>query len=197
MSAEPTGSDAAGSTLVRPPELIDLGRIQLARMRAADGPAMAAATRANMAHLSPHIRWGTPEGTSLEFQQERCDQAELGWQDGSLYAWAIREQPDGPIIGACGLHNRVGPGATEVGYWLDARHTGRGLITDAVRAITEIGLTLPGIERVELHTDETNSASSAVARRLGYLLEETRDAEPWGAEDSGRLQIWVTYPSPR
>lgn len=188
MSAE---SHDFGALSVRPPELIDLGGIQLYRFRSADGPAMAAATRANVDHLRPRIRWGTIEGTSVEFQQERADQAEAGWLDGSLFAWALREHPDGPIIGGCGLHNRVGSGALEIGYWLDAGHTGRGLMTAAVAAITEIGLTLPGVTRIELHIDEANAASSAVARRLGYRLAETRDAEPWGAEDSGRLQIWV------
>lgn len=187
MSAEPPST----ALTARPPELIDLGVVQLYRVRSADGPAMAAATRANVTHLGRHIRWGTIEGTSLEFQQERCDQAESGWLDGSLFAWAMREQPGGPIIGGCGLHNRVGAGALEIGYWLDAGHTGRGLITSAVRALTEVGLALPGVERLELHIDETNLPSSGVAQRSGYRLTETRDAEPWGAEDSGCLQIWV------
>lgn len=189
MSAEQHDFGELGG--VRPPELIDLGQIQLYRVRSADGPAMAAATRANVEHLRPRIRWGTIEGTSMEVQQARADQAESGWLDGSLFAWALREQPGGPIIGGCGLHNRVGDGALEIGYWLDAGHTGRGLMTAAVAAITEVGLALPGVTRTELHIDAANAASSAVARRLGYRLTETRDAEPWGAEDSGRLQIWV------
>lgn len=190
MSAEPGGSEPV-PLIALPPELIDLGRVQLYRIRSTDGPAMAAATRANVEHLRPRIRWGTIEGTSLEFQQDRADQAENGWRHGSLYAWAIREEPGGPIIGACGLHNRVGAGALEIGYWLDAGHTGRGLITEAVAALTKIGLALPGVERIELHIDETNLPSSAVAKRLGYRLEDTHDAEPWGADDSGRLQVWV------
>lgn len=192
MSAEAGGSGPSGGAPAGPPELIDLGRVRLHRVRSGDGPAMAAATRANVDHLGPRIRWGTIEGTSLEFQQDRCDQAERGWLDGSLFAWAIREEPGGPIIGGCGLHNRVGAGALEIGYWLDAGHTGRGLITDAVRELTAIALAMPGIARVELHIDEANPASSAVARRLGYRLDEVRDAEPWGAADSGRLQIWAT-----
>lgn len=180
-----------GGPNVRPPELIDLGRVQLYRFRSADGPAMAAATRANVEHLRPRIRWGTIEGTSLAAQQARADQAEAGWADGSLFAWVLREQPGGPIIGGCGLHNRVGTGALEIGYWLDAGHTGHGLMTTCVDALTAIGLALAGVTRIELHIDQANLASSAVAKRLGYRLAESRDAEPWGAEDSGRLQIWV------
>lgn len=192
MSAESGASDDAAFGGVRPPELIDLGTVQLYRVRSQDGPAMASATRANQAHIGRHIRWGTIEGTSLEHQQERCDQAEQGWQDGSLLAWAMREQADGPIIGTFSLHARVGPGSLEIGYWLDAEHGGRGLATAGARALTEAALALPGIVRVEVHTDEANLASAAIPRRLGYRLAETRDAEPWGAEDSGRVQIWVT-----
>jgi Acetyltransferases, including N-acetylases of ribosomal proteins len=191
MSADSEPVSDGRPQRLRPPELIDLDRIQLYRIRSADGPAMAAATRANVEHLAPRIRWGTIEGTTLEAQQLRCDQAERGWLDGSLYAWALREHPGGPIIGGCGLHNRVGPGALEIGYWLDEAHTGRGLITAAVERLTAIGLGLPGVNRIELHIDQANQPSSAVARRLGYRLEEVRDAEPWGAADSGRLQIWV------
>ncbi|WP_019229166.1 GNAT family N-acetyltransferase, partial [Sedimentibacter sp. B4] len=66
------------------------------------------------------------------------------------------------------LHRRVGPDGLEIGYWLDAAHTGVGLATEAVGGLTAVALALPEVERVEIHTDEGNARSAAVPRRLGY-----------------------------
>lgn len=175
-----------------PPETIELGDAVLCRVRATDGPAFAAAVTANIEHLRPWIRWGNAEGASLAVQQERCEGAEREWDEGTAYIYSLRERPDGSVIGALGLHRRIGADAIELGYWLDAGHTGRGLVTAAARSLTAAALALPGVTRVEIHTDEANLASSAVARRLGYHLERVQDAEPWGEADTGRLEIWVT-----
>ncbi len=175
-----------------PPERIDLGDAVLTRLRGGDARSMAAAVAANLAHLRPWIGWGTEEGATLAFQERRCAEAEHLWDAGSDYIYTLREQPDGPVIGGMGLHRRVGPDAIEIGYWLDAGHTGRGLATRGAQALTGHALALPGMRRVEIHTDEQNLASAAVPARLGYRLVGVEDAEPFGEASSGRLQIWVT-----
>ena len=175
-----------------PPETIDLGDAVLCRVRADDGPAFAAAVSANIEHLRPWIRWGNAEGGSLAVQQARCAGAEREWDEGNAYIYSLRERPGGPVIGALGLHRRVGADAIELGYWLDAGHTGRGLVTAAAKALTDEALALPDVSRVEIRTDEANLASSAVASRLDYRLVRVEDAEPWGEADTGRLQVWVT-----
>jgi ribosomal-protein-serine acetyltransferase len=63
---------------------------------------------------------------------------------------------------------RIGPGGLEIGYWLHAASTGRGLATAAVAALVGQAFALPDIERVEIVHDQANIASGAIPRRLGF-----------------------------
>ena len=96
------------------------------------------------------------------------------------------------IVGNCGLHRRIGPTGLEIGYWVSAVHTRSGYATAAAGALTRTALSLPGIERVEIHCDEANVASAAVARGLGYRLERIEDHSIDSPAQTGRLMIWVT-----
>ncbi len=96
------------------------------------------------------------------------------------------------VVGGIGLHDRVEPGAIEIGYWGHVAHGGRGIITRAAQALTSVALALPHIERVEIHCDAANVRSAAVPQRLGYDLVGT-DPRPRAAPgDSGIEMVWAT-----
>lgn len=59
-------------------------------------------------------------------------------------------------------------GGAEVGYWLDARHTGHGYATLATRAITQHAL--KRYSSVYAYVTEGNRASEAVLERAGYQV---------------------------
>jgi RimJ/RimL family protein N-acetyltransferase len=61
---------------------------------------------------------------------------------------------------------RIGPGAVELGYWVHVDFTGRGYATTCVRTLTQAGLALSGVTRVETCTDQANAISAAIPRRL-------------------------------
>ena len=105
--------------------------------------------------------------------------------------YAITRPEDGAYLGGCGLMPRVGEGALEIGYWVDVRHTGRGIGTEAARLLTTAALALEGVDRVEIHCDEANVASAAIPRRLSYRLERVEDGEPEAPLERGRSMIWV------
>ncbi len=77
------------------------------------------------------------------------------------------------LIGGAGLHRRVGPDALEIGYWLRASRVGQGLATEAAAVLTRLAFERCGVIRVEIHVDPANTASLAVADRLGYVREAT------------------------
>ena len=88
------------------------------------------------------------------------------------------------VLGGCGLYPRVGPRAVELGYWLAAEHTGRGLATQAAAALTRVAFTGATVDQVEIRCEVENAASAAVPRRLGYRMMEIV------MDGTAHLQIW-------
>jgi ribosomal-protein-serine acetyltransferase len=78
----------------------------------------------------------------------------------------------GGIVGVVGFStidelNRAGA----IGYWLDSRHEGQGVMTAAVAALADHAFEHLQLNRVEIRADVQNEASRAIAERLGFQLE--------------------------
>lgn len=75
-------------------------------------------------------------------------------------------------IGSCGLHGLDwSVPRCEAGFWLRCGHTGQGLATEALTALTRFGLDVLGMRRIQDLPDDANLASSRVCERAGYALE--------------------------
>ncbi|GAA2145367.1 GNAT family N-acetyltransferase [Kitasatospora kazusensis] len=180
----------------RPPEVLPLaGGVSLRRRAVGDAQQLNAAVRANLEHLRPWMPWAKLEPT-LEQSEAMVEAGIVSWDQGTDFMYLIGlDAVPGSVIGAFGLHGRIGAGALEIGYWVDAAHNGRGIATECARALTEAALALPGIERVEIHCDEANGASAAVPRKLGYRLDRVIDSAITAPSESGRKLIWITEPA--
>jgi RimJ/RimL family protein N-acetyltransferase len=140
---------------------------------AADAPLLRAALEASESHLRAWTPWvvdGRVPGLSLEARLARHASAFAG---GEEWVYGIFSPDEREVLGGCGLYPRVGPNAVEIGYWLGAAHTGRGLATAAARALTHIAFDAPVVERVEIRCDPRNVASARVPGRLGYTVDES------------------------
>ncbi|MGA5703732.1 GNAT family N-acetyltransferase [Peterkaempfera bronchialis] len=176
----------------RPPAVLPLpGGVSLRRRTLADSAGLNAAVLANLDHLRPWMPWAAeaPEAAQTEDQSRAAEESWLAGTD-FRYLLGLDARP-GSVIGAFGLHGRIGPGALEIGYWLDAAHTGRGHARHAVSSLTAAALALPGIARVEIHCDEANTASAAIPRRLGYRLDRIRDEVIAAPAETGRIMVWI------
>jgi ribosomal-protein-serine acetyltransferase len=86
---------------------------------------------------------------------------------------------NGALAGLIGQHyvdslNR----RTELGYWLDAAHQGRGLVTRSTARLTDYAFAKQDCNRVILHCAVGNIKSRAIAERLGFVQEGIlREAE--------------------
>ncbi|WP_084522461.1 GNAT family N-acetyltransferase [Nocardia inohanensis] len=191
MSAEPNDAPppalAAG---VCPPQRIELGDLLIRRWQPQDLMARFEAVTASFEHLHAWMEW-LPEPMTLERQREVGERTLAGWPtaDGG-FLYGIFDT-GGALLGAIGLHDRVGPATLEIGYWCHVAHTGRGVVTRSAAALTRIALELPGIEQVEIRCDAANERSAAVARRLGYQLERIEPRELRAPRESGRGMLWV------
>lgn len=181
-----------------PPELIRLDGIVLRRLRPEDAEVTVKAINENLDHLRPWLPWAGAEPRSLAAQLTWLERVDQAWAEDTEYAYGIFS-PDGAgeLYGGGGLHRRVGPEAIEIGYWLAARHTGRGYARALARALTEAALALPGIKRVEIHCDEANVRSAAIPKALGYRLDRVEEDGVHAPAESGRGMVWIyEQPSP-
>jgi RimJ/RimL family protein N-acetyltransferase len=72
------------------------------------------------------------------------------------------------------LHRRIAADALEIGYWIRADQVRRGFAVEAARALTEAGLAVPDVVRIQIHCDPANVVSRRIPERLGYRLIEHR-----------------------
>ncbi|PRY45011.1 GNAT family N-acetyltransferase [Umezawaea tangerina] len=100
------------------------------------------------------------------------------WTDGTLVGGVLFRTMD------------VALGNAEVGVWLEPSAVGRGLVTRAARLIIDWAVGERGVHRVEWQVVSTNSASIAVAERLGMTKEGVlRESYPYRGERHD-VEIW-------
>lgn len=135
-------------------------------------PAYHALIEANRTRLARWESWAeqpqTLAGTTAYLA--RCA---TGWADGSQVATgvAVRTGAGWRLAGSAGLRVDGYARSAEVGYWIDAGHEGRGLVTRAVAALLDLSFGDLELARVELRAEVANTRSRAVARRLGFTEE--------------------------
>jgi len=84
--------------------------------------------------------------------------------------FAITDSETGEVIGSIEMRiNRMQTG--HIGYWLAPEARGRGLTTEALRALSRWAIEQLGLGRVELVTDPDNVASQRVAEKAGFTRE--------------------------
>jgi len=66
-------------------------------------------------------------------------------------------------------------------------------VTEAVKALTEIGLHTLGFRRIEIRCDPLNERSHAVARRLNYRLEGHLVNNVVAADNPSRLRDTLVF----
>jgi RimJ/RimL family protein N-acetyltransferase len=174
-----------------PPERVEAGAVIIRRVRATDAGAIAAAVSSSLEYLRPWMPWATPEAADAASQLVRVAEADHNWEAGLGYVYSVLTIEQGTLVGEIALHRRLADGSMELGYWIAATAAGQGYGTSAARALTEVALALPGVDRVEIQCDAANAPSAAVARKLGYRLDRIEERRPEAPGESGRLMIWV------
>ena len=115
---------------------------------------------------------------SVEESEEYVRQAAANWilkKDEEPYlSLFIFDKVSKNFIGGTGFHpiNWDVP-CLETGYWIRNKYSGKGLITEAVNALTRYAINQLGIKRIEIRCDKNNVQSKKIPERLGYHLEAT------------------------
>jgi RimJ/RimL family protein N-acetyltransferase len=178
---------------------IRTARLLLRPWRPEDAGDLLPVLEANRDHLGPWIpaRVATPApvpilaerlaGFAADFSADR------EWRFGMFF---LR---DSKLLGEVGLFPRAAGGRVpfaeadrvELGYWLRKDETGRGLVTEAARAVLNLASHIPRFSRAEIRCDARNAPSASVPVRLGFTLLTT--VAETGAEGVNRdMQLWVS-----
>lgn len=129
----------------------------------------------NDAHLA---RWEPPhpEGFFTEaFWRKRIEKNREEYQRDMSLRLAIfrRGDRDGPILGHCNYSNFVRGAfqACNLGYSVDHRWEGKGLMTEALRASIAFIFGRLRLHRIMANYIPTNERSGRLLRRLGFVVE--------------------------
>jgi len=145
---------------------ITAGRRHLRPPTPLDAAAIAAACQ------DPEVpRWtSVPSPYTVADAEEFVRLALGGWARGSGADWVVLDSVDGRLLGVVGLR-RGGSGVAEIGFWVVAAERGRGVVTDAVRAVARWAFAAGGVECLEWRALVGNHASRRVAEKVGFTVE--------------------------
>lgn len=162
------------STLTVDPETEVRGaRIYLRHPIMPDYAAWAELRALSRAHLMPwEPQWARDELTRSNFRR-RLRQHHRELRDDQGYAYLIFSDADSRLVGGLSLSNvrRGAAQAASLGYWMGAPYAGRGLMTDAVRAIIVFAFGPLRLHRLEAACLPTNTASKRVLEKTGFKRE--------------------------
>ncbi|HEV2889188.1 MAG TPA: GNAT family protein [Frankiaceae bacterium] len=96
-------------------------------------------------------------------------------RQGTTYAFAVTYR--GRFVGGTTVGNiwRASLGSCFLGYWVDGRHAGRGIVPTAVALATDHCFGPLGLHRVEANVRPENAASRRVMEKLGFREEGLRE----------------------
>jgi len=125
----------------------------------------------------PHA--DTLDGLRLAVEHDGGGDGAAGHDGPGDGGWFVTLAEDGRVIGDCGTLGWVDDtGCVEIGYGLAPAFRGRGLGTEAVRALADWVVGQPGVRLVTASVEVGNVASRRLLERLGFR----RSGESHGPE---------------
>ena len=134
-----------------------------------DCEALAELQLRNRDFLSPWDPIRSDDYFTVEGQRAEVEGVLVRYGRGEAMPWVIVDD-DGTVAGRLTLSG-ITRGAFQscnMGYWLSADHTGKGLATEAVRAAVNSAYTELKLHRVQAETLAANVASQNVLARTGF-----------------------------
>jgi ribosomal-protein-serine acetyltransferase len=96
----------------------------------------------------------------------------LGFQSGIWY--------QGQIAGSIGFHSiNWSNRKVEIGYWIGAAFSGKGLVTKACRIMVTYAFEVYELNKVEIRCATGNKRSCAIPQRLGFVQEGILRQSEW------------------
>lgn len=112
--------------------------------------------------------------TEIQQTREMISILKALYPSGEGCRWALSIPANQEVIGTCGFHNwKKEHARAEIGYEMDPRYWGQGLMSEAVLTMLEYGFTEMGLNRVEAFVTVGNRKSLSFLERNGFTREGT------------------------
>jgi RimJ/RimL family protein N-acetyltransferase len=170
------------------PRRIEAGDVVLAVLGPEAAEEVADVINANLDHLAPWMVWAQ-RPTNAQEQAMRLATGVEHAESGADGSYTIVR--GGRVVGGCGLHRRAGEGTLDIGYWIAADHSGRGIVTTAAAALAHVAFEHHRAMQVRIACDEANVRSAAVPARLGFVHVDTLDEPRTAPATTNRTMVWV------
>lgn len=157
--------------MAAPPYRIVTPRLVIRCWEPRDAPLLKDALDTSLDHLQAWMPWARDEPKPVEQKAELLRLFRGRFDLDQDYVYGLFSADEREAVGGSGLHTRVGDDAFEIGYWIRASATRRGIATETTAALTRVAFEFCGVDRVELHVDPANVASLGVPRKLGFAEE--------------------------
>jgi RimJ/RimL family protein N-acetyltransferase len=110
------------------------------------------------------------------------------WHLRGYGAWAVERRDDGALVGRVGMIHPEGWPGLEVGWTLGRPYWGKGYASEAAEAAIRYAFLTQPVDRVISCIDPDNTASQAVARRVGETRGEFTHIRSGGKDHP--VDIW-------
>jgi len=110
---------------------------------------------------------------AAERRQELTDRFDRGWPEPGAM-WTVTDRGDNRFVGWCGIFPLEQSGLMEIGYRYRPKAWGRGIATEAARAVLEQGFGVLGIDPIVAVAHPENIASHRVLEKIGLQRQGVR-----------------------
>jgi RimJ/RimL family protein N-acetyltransferase len=147
---------------------IELERVRLRRLEAADADALFAIYRdAEVARYLSH-----PPMTARAEAESLIGRIQEGYADGSSWQLAVERSADRLVIGTCILfHFNEQSRRAEIGYTLGRSYWSQGYMRQVLVGLIDVAFGQLDLNRLEADIDPRNEPSARILERLGFRKE--------------------------
>lgn len=149
----------------------DVGLIQLVLPEHSHAPKLFEIVEENRDEFKKWFPW-TDKTNTVNDELAFINSARVSNANYELLALTIllNDEP----IGFIDLHNIDAENhSADIGYWMDSKNEGHGIMTTAVKRLTLIAHNELSFHKIRIEAADSNHRSQAVARRAGFTHEAT------------------------
>lgn len=166
--------------LERPIYRIETESLVLRPWREDEVEVLSALILANLEHLRRWLPWANYEPEPRDEKLDRIRRSLVNFKNGEKCAYGIYESVNRRLLGCVGLETTSDVAdrfadpdrAGEIGYWLDERSCGLGIMTVSVAAVTHVAFEAMGLCHLETLPNHTSTPKGEPRDSMIWVMDE-------------------------